>query len=76
MLSLKNNYTSNSKIHNSDTQCLDPDIEMGLDFIKLQKKQQSERTHKEEEEEKEKENMSVLSKILNYIYVRVNYNKY
>ena len=72
MLSLKNNYTSNSKIHNSDTQCLDPDIEMGLDFIKLQKKQESERT----QEEKEKENMSVLSKILNYIYVRVNYNKY
>jgi hypothetical protein len=38
---------------------------MGLDFIKLQKKQQSERTH--EEKEKEKENMSLLSKILNYI---------
>ena len=54
-----------NKIYNSDLQ--EPDIEMGLDFIKLHKSQQSQQSYLKNQEEKEKENMSIFSKILNFL---------
>ena len=56
---------SSNKIYNSDTMIQEPDIEMGLDLIKLKNLQQSYLKN-----QKEKQNISILSKILIFLNLR------
>ena len=64
MLTLNVNNSTSTKVYNSDTMITNPDIEMGLDFMKLQ---HTDETVQNTNQQLQKGYISLFVKIMNYL---------